>query len=59
MPHAFGAKHHKAKLDANKVRAIRRELKEGKKQIAIAAKFGVSSSVIRKIRDRESWAHVI
>lgn len=47
-----------AKLTADKVRAIRRHLADGKAMMAIARAYGVTDNSIRQIRDGITWTHV-
>lgn len=56
--HKKGEAQKAAKLDADKVREIRRLCDTGMKQCDIAAMFGVSNSVIGQIKKRTAWAHV-
>lgn len=61
MPVISGSKHHKAKLDDKKVRAIRKACDDatGKRPIGeLAEKYGVSRSAIVAVADRRTWAHV-
>jgi hypothetical protein len=50
-----GAKNWNAKLDPEKVRAIRLDQR---KQVAVAAHYGVDPSVISDIKRGKLWAHV-
>lgn len=50
-----GEEHPRSKLNAEKVRAIR---KDCRKRIDIANEHGVSPSVISTIQSRKAWAHV-
>jgi DNA-binding transcriptional regulator YiaG len=55
-PHGSASPH--AKLSDEQVRAIRRELAAGDIQRVIAARYGVSRSLIREIKLGAAWAHV-
>lgn len=52
----LGEKNYAAKLTESKVKEIRKSLLSQKK---LALKYGVSSSVIQKIKERRSWKHVM
>lgn len=56
----FGENNYLAKLTEDKVRTIRAKLEEsgGRGIRRLGREFGVSHSVIAKIRDRKSWKHV-
>lgn len=47
-----------AKLTDAKVLEIRRRVRAGEKQVALAAEFGVSFQAIGKIHKRGSWRHL-
>jgi DNA invertase Pin-like site-specific DNA recombinase len=47
-----------AKLDEEKVRAIREKLANGAKQAALANEYNVSKTTIGSIARREIWKHV-
>lgn len=53
-----GADHHGAKLNADKVREIRRLINLGETHQALAARFGVRRGQIGKIVNRQNWGHV-
>jgi hypothetical protein len=53
-----GEKNGSAKLKEEDVIKIRKEIAEGKRCAVIAREYELSSTVIYKIRDRESWKHV-
>lgn len=54
--HSFGEAHGCAKLTENAVREIRTA---SGSSAAVGAKFGVSSSQVRRIRLGEAWAHLL
>ncbi len=54
---AYGVRHHKAKLDPEKIRSIRK-LAGSMSQRALAAKFGVAQGVIWNIIHRRFWKEV-
>lgn len=54
-----GANHGNAKLDDDKVRAIRVYLKQGMEQRDIAAIFGISQTAVWMIRSGRYWKHVV
>lgn len=47
-----------AKLDEEKVREIKEALREGERVADLAARYGVGTSTIRKIRLGEAWGWV-
>lgn len=47
-----------AKLDDERVRKIKLEIKEGIRCTVIARKYGISSSVLYLIRDGKAWKHI-
>jgi len=53
-----GQGHYKSSLTETEVAEIRRRVSSGEKQRKIAADFGVSDTVISKIKSRSSWASV-
>lgn len=53
-----GEKNGNVILDEIKVKEIRRLLDDGYKMKAVASKFGVSYSLIKRINRRELWDHV-
>lgn len=53
-----GESHHKARLDDEKVRAIRAAAKRPGLVVELAALYGVSQSTIRSVRRGEFWRHV-
>lgn len=55
MTHLRGEKHPLSKLTKDDVLAIRRD---GRGHKAVAADYGVSPTLIRNVRNRETWAHV-
>lgn len=55
---AFGVRCGSAKLDDDKVRAIRVHLANSEPLKRIARVFGVSATAVRFIRDGKTWAHV-
>lgn len=54
----FGEKNHAAKLDAESVSVIKRRLKAGESQYAIARDYPVCASTIHYIRDGTLWKDV-
>lgn len=55
-----GSKHGMAKLDDDKVREIKRLLKEGMySQLKIGGMFGVGSRAISKINSGHRWVHML
>lgn len=52
---ARGERHGRAKLTVEKVLAIRAD---GRSVRAVARAFGISRKQVRRILDREQWAHV-
>ena len=50
-----GAKHPAAKLTEADVRAIRKALSEGQKQIVLALNYGVCKATIEHIHTRRTW----
>lgn len=50
-----GTKHHMARLTDDDVRAIRASMESG---VVVAARYGVGTDHVRKIRLREKWGHV-
>lgn len=55
---ARGANHPASKLEEKDVREIRRLHSEGAAIMGLSRHFGVSSTQIRAIVRRKSWAHV-
>jgi hypothetical protein len=53
---AFGRRNGRARLDEDDVRAIRAS---GETHGLVACAFGVSRSLVEKIRARDLWAHVV
>lgn len=53
--HCFGVAHPGAKLTDDDVRRIRRS---PDRSADVAAAFGISDSLVRRIRRREAWRHV-
>jgi hypothetical protein len=53
-----GERHHSARLNAEKVRAIRREHEAGVSTAALASEHGVSMEAIRQVVMRETWRRV-
>ncbi len=53
-----GEKNGNSKLNDEKVREIRKEIKLGIRCTVIARKYGVGSTVIYYIRDGKAWSHV-
>jgi len=53
--HIYGARHSRAKLTDGAVKAI---LADRRKHYVIAIQYGVSSSLIGKIKSRKMWRHV-
>jgi len=53
-----GERHPSSKLTDEKVRLIRRLLKEGTKKSHIARRMGICHAMVLKIERREAWAHV-
>lgn len=57
--HCFGARQVSAKLDADKVRSIRKIFAEGKtSKAALARKFEVGQSTIGRVLSGTHWKHV-
>ena len=56
--YAVGEANPSAKLDADSVRRIRREIAVGFTQVDVAAHYGVSPSLVRAIVKRQVWAHL-
>lgn len=54
-----GETHSLARLDADKVRAIRRLHADGAKGTDLAARYGVSPSTIWLVVHRKKWVHVL
>ncbi len=54
----LGSEHHSAKLDPEKVRAIRARIAAGEALAAIARDFGVSDQALFKLRDGKTWKHI-
>lgn len=54
-----GEKNPNSKIKEDDVINIRKEISEGKRCTVLAREYGLSSTVIYKIRDRESWKHVM
>jgi hypothetical protein len=57
--YATGAANHKAKLDDDKVREIRRRHAAGEPKRGLAAEFGVSRANISQICLGRIWSHVV
>jgi hypothetical protein len=57
-PHPFGDTHPQAKLNAEKVRDIKRRLAEGEKLRALAREFDMDSGLIWQIKAGRLWQHV-
>ncbi len=55
---AFGARHGNAKLDDEKVRAIRRMHDEGMTHVSIAAMFSIVPCLVGHILHGRVWNHV-
>jgi hypothetical protein len=53
-----GVKHNLHVLDDNTVRAIRKELKEGKSIAVVSGMFGVSKHCVFCVKHRKTWSHV-
>lgn len=53
-----GESHHHTTLSAGQVRRIRRRLSQGSADRDLATEFNVSTSVVGRIRRRESWRHL-
>ena len=58
FPRPRGEGHGMSKLTASKVLAIRELKAAGESSSKVAAKFGVSKSIVSQIARREVWAHV-
>lgn len=64
MAAASGSKHHLAKLDEKKVKAIRAACAAAKAKGArnplgeLAAKYGISTSTVANVVHGRTWAHV-
>lgn len=65
MAAASGSKHHLAKLDEKKVRAIRAACAAAKAKNErnplgeLAAKYGISTSTVAAVANGRTWAHVL
>lgn len=53
-----GAVHHNAKLDERKVVQVLAMFREGRAAVDIAKQFGVSDTVVIRIRENKAWKHV-
>lgn len=53
-----GERHHRAKLTADQVRAIRAALETGTTRRALALRYGVSRRAIQLIDSGQNWGHV-
>lgn len=53
-----GSRHHQARLNEAKVRAIRSRLERGERGNALAREYGVSTNAISAIRNRLNWRHI-
>lgn len=53
-----GTNHHAAKLDDDKVRAIRKAHAEGRTDLQLAREYGVSEGTIHFIVKGQTWKHV-
>lgn len=56
--HRFGSRHPNAKLDDQKVLAIRTRFDAGERPQALADEYGVSRATVRLIGNRQRWAHL-
>lgn len=54
----IGTEVHGAKLDADKVRDIRRRISSGQSQAEVAAVFGIAQSNVYLIANGKTWSHV-
>jgi hypothetical protein len=54
-----GTANKSAKLDDDKVRAIRKAYAAGATQTRLAEQFGVSQAVVSKVVLRQTWTHVV
>ncbi len=54
-----GERHPRAKLTAEKVRAIRQLRIQGWTLRRLAAEFGVSDHTVRAILDSRTWKHMV
>lgn len=59
MRHNFGTKNGQAKLNDEKIRAIRKRYKEGASYYKIADEFGINFSNVGYIVKRKTWRHVL
>ncbi len=57
-PSMQGERNHNAKLTADAVRVIRQARAAGVAQPVLAARYGVTSTLIRLIEQRRAWRHV-
>lgn len=57
-PHKHGSENGSAKLDEEKVREIKQEIRSGKSCNSLAPIFGVSKQTILRIKNGVNWAHV-
>ncbi len=53
-----GEKHHHAKLNATKVKAIRLALSRGETMSSQARKYGVSGPTIWAVKSKKTWRHL-
>lgn len=53
-----GEAHHSAKLTAKTVQAIRELLAQGVRQATIARRYGLSRSVVSRIKQGKTWKHI-
>lgn len=54
-----GERHHKAKLNASKVRDVRRRVARGESTRAVGARFGITSATVSNIARRKLWKEVV
>lgn len=54
-----GEAHGRSKLTEGQVRDARRRWRRGERTSDMAKEFGVSSSVLQKAIDRETWSHIL
>lgn len=62
MPHpercARGERHGRAKVNAELVRAFRRDVAAGETRVAVAKKYGVHRAIVYSVISGKTWAHV-
>lgn len=53
-----GARHHNSKLDANRVREIRKRHLAGESQRALAKEYKVASTIVHYLVHNRTWDHI-